>query len=327
MILSHLISITIACIIDRIIGDPENWPHPVKWIGSFISQLEKRWNRGYNGRFTGSVMLLVVLVVSFSITFIIVRFSYQVHVIVGIIIESIIISTTIAQKSLKKAAIEVFTPLQNGDIDEARKKLSYIVGRDTDKLNEGEVVRATVETVVENISDGVTAPIFWAFIGGAPLAIVYRAINTCDSMVGYKNERFIDFGWASAKADDIVNWIPSRLTAYMMVFGIKDAFVSRKKALELLFRDARKHPSPNSGWLEAAFAALHGVQLGGTNTYKGMISIRAKMGDPICPLTIIHIKKAITILWRSTLLFLITLWLGGIIFYVAFAWFKSTIFI
>ena len=127
------------------------------------------------------------------------------------------ISTTIAYKGLKEAALEVYHPLQKNDMNEARRKLSYIVGRDTEKLDESEIVRGTVETVAENTSDGVTAPLFWALIGGAPFALLYRAINTCDSMVGYKNDRYLDFGWASARMDDIVNWIPSRLTGFIML--------------------------------------------------------------------------------------------------------------
>ena len=148
-------------------------------------------------------------------------------------------------------------------------------------LDEGEISRGAIETVAENTSDGVTAPLFWALLGGAPLAMVYRATNTCDSMVGYKNERYKEFGWASAKWDDVMNWIPSRLTGMIMLLGNRPEKISYRKAWTILFRDAKKHPSPNSGWGEAAVASILGIQLGGINYYKGIISNRAKMGDPL----------------------------------------------
>ena len=185
------------------------------------------------------------------LSYLIIAAAYQIHFLVGLVVESILISTTIAHKSLKDAAMDVYTPLEKGDIGHARLKLSYIVGRDTEHLAEGEIVRGTVETVAENSSDGVTAPIFWALIGGAPLALLYRAINTCDSMVGYKNDRYSDFGWASARLDDVVNLIPSRLTGFMMLLSNGPFDDNRKQAWEILFWDAKKHPSPNSGWCEA----------------------------------------------------------------------------
>lgn len=309
----HLIAITLAVLIDFIIGDPPTWPHPVKWIGSGISLLEKWLNRGRSRKAKGICMVFVIVSVTFLITAILVWGFYQLHPIVGIVMESILLSTTIAQKGLKDAALLVYRPLKNGDMTEARIKLSYIVGRDTDQLGEEEIVRGTVETVAENTSDGVTAPLFWGLLGGSPLAFVYRVINTCDSMVGYKNEKYGDFGWASARLDDVVNWIPSRLTAIVMLLGNKPTNISRKKAWNILLRDAKKHPSPNSGWLEAAVAALLGVQLGGINYYKGKISHRAKMGESVVTLHKEHILKTNTILQRTSLLFLLVLWIGGIL--------------
>lgn len=310
----HLIAITLAIFIDSMIGDPPTWPHPVKWIGSGISRLEKRLNHGKSRKMKGIVMVLVIVCVSFFMTAVLVWSFYQLHPLAGIILESILISTTIAHKGLKDAALEVYRPLEKGNMAEARLKLSYIVGRDTDKLDEAEIVRGTVETVAENTSDGVTAPLFWGFIGGAPLAIVYRAINTCDSMVGYKNEKYESFGWASARLDDVVNWIPSRITGSLMLFGHRPEHMSRKKAWNILFRDAKKHPSPNSGWLEAAVASLLGVQLGGVNYYQGIISHRAEMGERVVALKKEHIIKTNKILDRTSLLFLLVIWLmGGIL--------------
>ncbi|QCJ42336.1 cobalamin biosynthesis protein [Bacillus sp. S3] len=313
MIVYHLVAITIAYFIDLVVGDPPDWPHPVRWIGMMISSLEKRWNHGKSKRWKGVLMLLFVLLFVFSIVTIVVLIGYKIHPLVGVGVESIVIATTIAQKSLKEAALEVYQPLKSGDIVEARTKLSYIVGRDTDQLDESEIARGTIETVAENTSDGVTAPLFWALIGGAPLAIVYRATNTCDSMVGHMNERYQAFGWASAKWDDVMNWIPSRLTGIIMLLGKRPERTDHKQAWTILFRDAKKHPSPNSGWGEAAVAALLGIQLGGRNYYKGMVSNRGKMGDPLGPIQSDHILKTNAILARTVFLFLLLLWLGGML--------------
>ncbi|WP_066064674.1 adenosylcobinamide-phosphate synthase CbiB [Neobacillus soli] len=327
MIVSHLIAITIAYIIDLVIGDPPNWPHPVRWIGTMISLFEKRWNTGNTKRWKGVAMLLFVLLTVFFIVLILVVIGYKIHPILGILLESMIISTAIAQKSLKDASLEVYHPLIAGDFAQAREKLSYIVGRDTESLEEAEIARGTIETVAENTSDGVTAPLFWALVGGAPLAMIYRATNTCDSMVGHKNERYKEFGWASAKWDDVMNWIPSRLTGMLMLIGNRPEKMSDRKAWTILFRDAKKHPSPNSGWGEAAVAAILGIQLGGINYYKGVVSNRAKMGDPIQPIQAAHIPKANAILSKTVLLFLLILWIGGMFLDMAVTWIESSLFI
>lgn len=325
MIVYHLLSVTLAYILDMIIGDPPHWPHPVRWIGNFISFFEKRWNNGKAKRWKGVAMLLIVLLAVCFVVCLIVLIGYKIHPVAGILLEGLIISTTIAQKNLKEAALEVYRPLNMGDLLEARKKLSYIVGRDTDSLDEGEIARGTIETIAENTSDGVTAPLFWALVGGAPLAMIYRATNTCDSMVGYVNERYKEFGWASAKWDDVMNLIPSRLTGIIMLLGKKPEKMSYRKAWAILFRDAKKHPSPNSGWGEAAASAILGIQLGGVNYYNGMVSNRAKMGDPIQPIEAVHILKSNAILGKTVFLFLLLLWAGGMIIELAITWFESSI--
>lgn len=250
---------------------------------------------------------------------------YLLHPAAGIMMEAVLISTTIAQKSLKEAALSVYSPLVKDDMAEARHKLSWIVGRDTDNLEEPEIVRGAVETVAENTSDGITAPLFWALVGGAPLAIIYRAINTCDSMVGYKNERYGEFGWASARLDDAANWIPSRITSFCMLLGNRPFHMSRTEALKIVLRDARKHPSPNSGWGEGAVAAILGVQLGGINFYKGVVSNRATMGDALTRLEKNHILEVNKIVCATVPLFVMLLWLGGILYEMAISWFQSTL--
>ncbi|MGE7761969.1 adenosylcobinamide-phosphate synthase CbiB [Peribacillus sp. NPDC097895] len=320
MIYHHLFAVTLAFFLDLLIGDPPNWPHPVKWIGTMISKLDRAFNKGRFKKRNGLFMLMIVLSVVIVVTGLTVYLAYRIHPLAGILWEAVVISTTIAQKGLKQAGLEVCHPLNEQDFPEARLKLSYIVGRDTADLDESEIVRGTVETVAENTSDGVTAPMFWAAIGGAPLAMMYRAINTCDSMVGYKNDKYAQFGWASAKLDDIVNWIPSRLTGFLMLLSSKSSYHGLGGRWKILIKDAKKHPSPNSGWCEAGVAAILGVQLGGLNMYKGVVSDRARMGVPIVPLEAKHISKSITIMHRSSFLFLLMLWLGGLTFVITNSW-------
>ncbi|WP_042356016.1 adenosylcobinamide-phosphate synthase CbiB [Bacillus rubiinfantis] len=313
MILHHLSAITVAYVIDLLVGDPPNWPHPVRWIGSLISALEKRLNHGAFRKMKGVIMLAIVLITVCLLVSSFVYLAYKINTFIGIFIEGVLLAATIAQKSLKEAAVEVYNPLRKADLPAAREKLSYIVGRDTEALDESEISRAAIETVAENTSDGVTAPLFWALIGGAPLAFIYRAANTCDSMVGNFSERYKEFGWASAKWDDIMNWLPSRLTGIVMLVGNRPNMISYKRAWSILFRDAQKHPSPNSGWGEAAVAAILGIQLGGINYYKGIISNRAKMGEALFPIGSCHILQANRILARTVLLFIMLLWLGGVL--------------
>lgn len=256
--------------------------------------------------------LFVVCTFTFVMSYALIASAYRLSLIVGVFVEAIIIFTSIAPTSLAKAAYDVLDPLKRGNIDEARKNVAMIVGRDTEKLQEDGIVRACVETVAENTSDGVTAPLFYAFLGGGALAMLYRAVNTCDSMLGYKNERYAQFGWASARLDDAFNYVPARLTACVMLL-IHRANIRMWK---LLFRDARNHPSPNSGWCEAAMAALLGVQLGGVNTYNGVISVRPTIGDASVPLKCEHIKQAVAIMRRTTIAFTI----GGSLLAVACTW-------
>ncbi|TWI54631.1 adenosylcobinamide-phosphate synthase CbiB [Halalkalibacter nanhaiisediminis] len=312
---AHMIAIALAVVIDRIIGDPRWLPHPVVGFGKLIAFFDKHLNYGQNRWAKGFAMLALVLFIVVLLAVGIVWAAYSLHIYFGVLVEAWLISTTIAAKGLKQAADEVKEPLQNGNLDEARLKLSYIVGRDTDQLNEAEITRGTVETVAENTSDGVTAPLFFALIGGAPLALLYRAINTCDSMVGYQNDKYGEFGFASAKCDDLFNWIPSRLTSIVMIAVNQPKLRRSKKACwEIVKRDAPKHPSPNSGWGEAAVAALLGIQLGGMNTYKGITSNRAKMGDPLVTMSAVHIEETNAIMLRTTTVFsLILIACGGVI--------------
>ncbi|ALC86582.1 cobalamin biosynthesis protein CobD [Bacillus sp. FJAT-22090] len=312
----HIIAIAIGLILDKIIGDPPNWPHPVRWIGNLISKLTALLNRGNGRKAKGFLLVFIVVGITFFFTVVVLIAAYSVHVIVGIALESILIASGLAQKSLKDAAMEVYKPLVDKDLPAARQKLSWIVGRDTEKLDEKEITRGVVETVSENISDGITAPLFYAFLfAGAPGLWAYKAINTLDSMVGYKNEKYEEFGYASAKLDDIANYIPSRMTGYIIIlWGNKESTLPFKERMKGWWLDAKKHPSPNSGYLEAATAYQLGIQLGGINTYKGIISNRALMGIGEIPLNPSHILSTISHL--NTAVFLFWLWLmviGGVL--------------
>lgn len=314
----HLIAIALGLAIDRIIGDPPNWPHPVRWIGTAIRKLTKRWNHGPNTFRNGFWLLGTIAVSVFLLVYAVVFWAYSLNAFLGIAVEAVLIASGLAQKSLKDAAMEVYNPLTNKNIMLAREKLSWIVGRDTEGLNESDITRGVVETVSENTSDGVTAPLFWAFLLGAPGLWLYKSVNTLDSMVGYRNEEFEQFGFASAKADDVLNFIPSRLTGFLilMLTPNKRSLTMRQRFTEWL-RDAPKHPSPNSGWLEAATAVQLGVELGGLNRYRGVDSERARMGTPVYPLEASHIKEAISQMQTAAIGFFILFALGGILLGIA----------
>ncbi|MBM7580877.1 adenosylcobinamide-phosphate synthase CbiB [Jeotgalibacillus terrae] len=318
--ITHAAAITIALCLDRLIGDPPTWPHPVRWIGSFIIWMERRLNKEKSQKLKGVLGASAVLAVTLLVTCAVVSAGYQFHWSAGFLLETLLITSALASKSLADAAKEVSAPLQKRDMDEARTKLSWIVGRDTEHLHESDIARGTIETVAENTSDGVTAPMFWALIFGAPGIWVYKAINTGDSIVGYRNERYHQYGWASAKLDDLANWIPARITALLMLLTKKPASGKRTALYKELPAQARKHPSPNSGWGEAAVALLLHIKLGGTNTYQGVISNRPVIGLSDRPLTVEHIEQTITIMHRAAWLFLACCWIGGMLYDFTFTW-------
>jgi len=303
-----MLALVIACIIglvfDLLVGDPPKLPHPVRWIGKLIQAQTELWNKGKMRKFRGMVMALAVVGTTMFVVTAILLISYQISLLLGIVVEGLLIGIGLAQRSLKEAAMAVYEPLVKGDFAEARVKLSWIVGRDTDNLGEDEIVRGVVETVSENTSDGVTAPLFYAFLFGAIGLWGYKAVNTLDSMVGYKNDRYKDFGMFSAKLDDVLNFIPSRITGLLIVLGTKnETDVSLRKRLKRWAQDAKKHPSPNSGYLEAATAVQLGVELGGRNSYHGVVSHRAIMGEKLVPLTKEHIATSVIHMRIATLLF------------------------
>lgn len=312
-----------AYLLDLLIGDPGKIPHPVVIIGKGIDLAEKylrRWAAPLIGLKAAGVMLTCVIVGStYIIMWAITAGAARINDWLGLAVSVWFISTTLAVKGLGDAAMEIFSLLQDGNITEARRKVGWIVGRDTGHLDEGEITRATVETVAENIVDGIISPLVFAFIGGAPLAMAYKAVNTLDSMVGYKNDRYRELGWASARFDDLCNYIPARLTGFMLLltFGLLGKPVGQ--VLRVIRRDAPRHPSPNSGIPEAAVAGALGIRLGGINVYGGVESFRAYMGDPLEALGMEHIRNTVrimqvtsglTVLLGAALVYLVSALLG-----------------
>ena len=268
----------LALLIDRSIGDPD-WiwrkvPHPVAAFGAGIKWFETRFNRKSMSprrrKWFGITTILVLLLASFVVGFFIHKLSLGLGV-SGIIIEALFASIFIAQKSLVDHVGKVKKAFKQGSLVEARNAVSLIVGRETKKLGESAVCRAAIESLAENSSDGVVAPVFWYLILGLPGLFCYKLVNTADSMIGYKNERFKDFGWASARLDDVVNFIPARLTTFIVILT-SGLFINRKaaaKAIEVVRKDARHHHSPNAGFPECAFAGALDVKLLGPRIYSG----------------------------------------------------------
>ncbi len=316
--------IAAAIIIDWIIGDPRWLPHPVILIGRGISGLERLWlklpgtaitDRPVDGaigdrdnpgleeharkqRIRGVWLTVVITGASFIIVWGCCAALASLHPWLGYAAHIWLISTTIAVKGLKDAAMLVYEPLARGDLSEARRYVGYIVGRDTAELNEAEVSRAAVETVAENTIDAFVSPIVFALLGGAPLAMFYRATNTLDSMVGYKNEKYRHFGWASARWDDVMNYIPARIGGLLLVLAsLLRGGMSAARAWRAMKKFAGLHPSPNSGIPESVVAGALGIELGGLNRYGDRISERARMGWPLRLLNREDIRGAVKLLY------------------------------
>ena len=292
----------LAIAVDALVGDPARLPHPVVGIGKLISRLERLLLR--TGlppaalRARGTALALTVTVVSGGLAWAAVALAASVHPWLGIAANVWLVSTTLAVKGLKQAAWRVYEPLKQGNLPEAREQVRWIVGRDTDDLSEKEVTRAAVETVAENTVDAFVSPLFFALLGGAPLAMLYRAANTLDSMVGYRNDKYRYFGWASARLDDALNWLPARAAGWLLALAAaarKGA--SAAAARRAVRRFAKLHPSPNSGIPESAVAGALGVELGGTNRYGGVPSERARMGWPTRELRADDIADAVGMLY------------------------------
>ena len=299
--------VLLAYIVDRFIGDPVYSLHPVRLIGNLAKRSEIFLRKQIKDeKLAGIIFALCVIVGAYlasSLLLVIHRGLFSVF----------LIYSALSIKDLKVHALRVYQALKRSDIQASRKAVGMIVGRDTKDLDPKQVIRATVESVAEGTVDGIIAPLFYAFLGGAPLAIAYKAISTLDSMVGYKNKAYQDFGWASAKLDDLANFIPARLSAVFMPIAALIIGKDLKGAVKTIFSDRKKHPSPNSGIPEAAMAGALGVQLGGESSYQGKISSKPLIGKKINFLSAGSINQAVKISQVTALLALISglLIIGG----------------
>lgn len=295
--------IIIALLLDLAVGDPRWLPHPVVAIGRLIHLLDLKLRRAWlNERVAGVLLLLLVAGCSSGCTWILLKILAAQFPLIGWIAAVLISATCLAARSLHIESSRVASALIANDLPTARHFLSYIVGRDTEHLEEPEIWRAVVETVAENTSDGIIAPLFWLTIGGPVAAMGYKAVSTLDSMVGYKTVRYCQFGWASARMDDVLNYIPARISALLLIVSAPCAGFSLYDAARITVRDRQNHPSPNSGNPEAAAAGALGVRLGGEARYQGVKSMKEYIGDPLRPIDVRAYQGMIKLMYISTLL-------------------------
>lgn len=292
-----------AVILDLLLGDPRFLHHPVVYIGKLINLLETGLRSLFNNRrVAGIVLCLAVLLVTGGLTGGILWLSGKVHPLVQAAVAVYLAFTTLALRQLHKESREVVELVEAGDLDNARRSLSLIVGRETAHLDEEQILRACIETVAENTSDGVIAPLFYLMVGGPVLAMLYKAANTLDSMVGYRDDHFREMGWASARFDDLLNLFPARLTGLLMVVVAFPIGLNGWAALKVMLRDARKPSSPNAGFPEAAAAGALGLQLGGPAVYFGVEVDKPTLGDPDRSATVASYRGMIRLMYASSML-------------------------
>ncbi|MFA5658800.1 MAG: adenosylcobinamide-phosphate synthase CbiB [Oscillospiraceae bacterium] len=323
-ILKHLLPVAFALILDTVLGDPDFAFHPIRLIGKLISSLEKVLRTAFpkHEKISGMLLVIAVLIISTAVPLYTLFLCYRTSLWLGIAAESMLCFFLIAAKSLKAESMRVHTALSRKKTEEARKALSMIVGRDTQLLDETGIIKATVETVAENTSDGVTAPILFILLGGAPAGFFYKAANTMDSMIGYKNEKYVNFGCFAAKLDDILNFIPSRLTAIFMILSAYILGYNGKNAYKIWRRDRFNHASPNAAQTEAACAGALDIMLAGDAYYFGKLYKKKTIGDSLRPVEYDDIRRSNRLMYCTFILILIfaitvktTAWLilGGLL--------------
>ena len=304
----HIIAFSLGFLMDLIIGDPYNIPHPIRLIGRLIGFLDKKMlnlkKSAGSQKFRGLLMCVVVTGLTFTVMAAISLVSYGINRVLGIVVEAVFTCYILATKSLKDESMKVYKALKTGSIEDSRKAVSMIVGRDTQVLDEEGVAKAAVETVAENTSDGVIAPLIYTCIGGPVLGMLYKSINTMDSMVGYHNDRYENFGFFPAKLDDVVNFFPARISAILMILAT--IFVGKdfdtKGAYRIFIRDRYNHKSPNSAQTESACAGALGVRLAGDASYFGKIVKKPFIGDDTRPIEIEDIKRVNKLMYVTAFL-------------------------
>ncbi len=301
--------ILLAYSLDLVFGDPRWLPHPVKIMGRLIKFLEPKLTQNRRKRILrikGAVLALAVIGITCLGSYLMLVVMKRIHPYLGIAAWIFLACASLALKDLSLHARRILKQIENKNLVKARSNLSLIVGRDTENLSEEGVIRAAVESIAEGANDGVAAPLFYLVLGGPVLALAYKAINTLDSMVGYNNDEYGDFGWFSAGLDDAFNLIPARITG---IFMSAAAFLSGKsfrRALGTMRRDGKKHPSPNSGIPEAAMAGALGIRLGGSSTYKGEPVFKRYLGEDASPINCYLINEALRITFLMSILMVLT---------------------
>ena len=315
----HAAAMAAGFALDAVLGDPHGWPHPVKLIGKQIDFEEglvrkhvldeideagDAWplDRVQTEKLAGGALAADVALAAPLASAGILALCSKIHPVCGLVAESVLCYQLIAAKSLRDESMKVHDALAAGDVEGARHAVSMIVGRDTDSLDEEGIARAAVETVAENVSDGVVAPLLFMSIGGAPAAAFYKAVNTMDSMIGYKNERYENLGWAAAKLDDVVNLVPARVSGALMCAAAQITGLDARGAWHVFKRDRLNHSSPNSAHTEAACAGALGVQLGGGNWYFGKYIEKPTIGDDKRPIQTDDIRKANNLMYATAAL-------------------------
>ena len=310
MLKYSLLALILGFVLDLLIGDPRWLYHPVCVIGNLITVLEKAirkiFPKSHGGELAGG-FVTVVLICLFSggVPFLVLYYLYRFLPVAGFVLEVFWCYQLLATRSLKDESMKVYDSLKNGTLDEARYAVSMIVGRDTKELTETGVTKAAVETVAENASDGVIAPMLYMAIGGVPLMFLYKGINTMDSMLGYKNDKYLYFGRVAAKLDDVANYIPARLSGWLMVAGTVFTGMDTKNAAKIYKRDRRNHASPNSAQTEAAMAGALDVQLAGNAYYFGKLYPKETIGDDVRPIEPEDILRAGNLMDGTALLTLL----------------------
>lgn len=322
----HMTALLCGFIIDLIVGDPYCIPHPVRWIGNYIAYIEKKQR---HAELSDSSLrkkgLILVVLVSFTTLFLsglLLGMAYYLNRIAGCVIETVMTWQILATKSLRVESMKVYKALRDKDTEKARGAVAMIVGRDTDILDEAGITRAAVETVAENTSDGVIAPMIYLAIGGPLLGFLYKAINTMDSMVGYKNEKYLHYGRAAAKLDDIVNYLPARISAGLMIVvtAVSGKTFDTALAVKIFKRDRYNHASPNSAQTESVCAGALGLRLAGDTSYFGKIVSKPYIGDAVREIEAEDIRRANILMYGTAILCqLICLLVLGAIYY---AWWR-----
>lgn len=306
-ILIAVMPLAVGFVLDCIFGDPYSLPHPIRLIGRLISALEKWVRRAFDGHliFGGILLAVIVLLISTAFPLALLILCYRVNVWLGTAVESVLCYYMLAARCLRNESMKVYRAFLENDTEKARRAVSMIVGRDTKPLDRNGIIRAAVETVAENTSDGVTAPMLFMGLGGVPLGFFYKAANTMDSMIGYTNEKYLYIGRFAAKLDDVLNYIPSRLTALLMIISAGIMRMDMKNAWKIWQRDRRKHASPNSAQTEAVCAGALDVRLAGDAYYFGELHKKPFIGDNIRKIENEDIRRANRLMYCTSVLMLL----------------------